>query len=65
MDVLAADSGGATAVGVLTGIYTREELEKTGVGGQIHPLLTKWDPPPPPPLPFKAPQEHAQGSLTN
>lgn len=32
MDVLAADGGDATAVGVLTGIYTRDELEKTGIG---------------------------------
>ena len=32
MDVLAAEDGGASAVGVLTGIYTQEELEKTGVG---------------------------------
>ena len=34
MDVLAADGGNATAVGVLTGIYTQDELEKTGVGEQ-------------------------------
>ena len=38
MDVLAADSGDATAVGVLTGIYTQDELEKTGVGEQV-PLV--------------------------
>ena len=39
MDVLAADGGGATAVGVLTGIYTRAELEKTGVGGSPTALV--------------------------
>lgn len=39
MDVLAADGGNATAVGVLTGIYTKDELEKTGVGEQGLPPI--------------------------
>ena len=43
MDVLAADDGDATAVGVLTGIYTQDELEKTGVGEQgLPPICCSW-----------------------
>ena len=44
MDIQAAGSGGAKALGVLTGVYSRQDLEGCGTGNNVaHSGLFAYD----------------------